>query len=160
MSDTQSLDNMDDIEGLLDRNLDDIADLPEFKTFPAGIHKSTLKWARKDIEKTVDGVKKKVPHMELTLTAVETLELADQADAADIPKAGDKCSTAYDLTNEFAMGALKKAVATLKQHLGVATIGEVIRGSDGFTVAAVTKVRKDKNDKDKKYLQIEDLIPE
>lgn len=159
MSDTTNLDNLDDIEALLDKNLDDIDDLPEFKTFPAGIHKCNIKWARKDIEKTVDGSKKKVPHMELTLTAIETLELADQADQDKLPKVGDKCSTAYDLTNEFALGALKKAVKSLAEATGKQKLMEIIRETDGFEVAAVTKVRKDKNDKDKFYLQIEDLIP-
>lgn len=156
MSDTTNLDNLDDIDSLLDRNLDDIDDLPEFKTFPAGIHKCTIAWERKDIEKTIDGTKKKVPHMQLTLTYMETLELADQADK--LPKAGDKCNTAYDLTNEFAMGALKKAVKTLaEQYAG--NLKATIKETNGFEVAAVTKTRKDKNDKDKQYLQVEDLIP-
>jgi hypothetical protein len=159
MSETTNLDNLGDIEALLDRNLDDIADLPEFKTFPAGIHKCTIAWERKDMKKTVDGSEKQVPHMQLTLTHIETLELADQADANNIPKVGDKCSTAYDLTNEFAMGALKKAVSSLGESQGVTKIGDIIRTTNGFEVAAVTKVRKDKTDKDKKYLQVEDLIP-
>lgn len=158
MSETTSLDNLDDIDALLDRNLDDIADLPEFKTFPAGIHKCSIAWERKDMERDVDGQKKKVPHMTLTLTHIETLELSDQADADKIPKPGDKCSSAYDLTNEFAMGALKKAVASLAiPYEG--NLKETIKGTNGFEVAAVTKVRKDKKEKDKFYLQVEDLIP-
>jgi len=158
MSDTTNLDNLDDIESLLDRNLDDIADLPEFKTFPDGIHKVTIQWQRKDIEKAVDGQKKKVPHMELTMVYIETLELANQSDSANLPKPGDKCSTAYDITNEFAMGALKKATKTMaEQYEG--NLLRTIKETNGFEVAVVMKHRKDKQDKDKKYPQVEDLIP-
>jgi len=156
MSDTTNLDNLDEIDSLLDKNLDDIADLPEFKVFPAGIHKCTIAWERKDFERNVDGSKKQVPHMQLTLTYLETLELTDQGE--ELPKAGDKCSTAYDLTNEFALGALKKAVKTLAEAYG-GNLKQTIKETNGFEVAAVTTLRKDKNDKDKKYLQVQDLIP-
>jgi hypothetical protein len=153
------INNLDDIGDLLDKNLDDIADLPEFKTFHPGAHKVKINWERKDFDKVVDGVKKKVPSMQLTLTYIEVIEHADAKHNDEPAKAGDKCSTSYDLTNEFALGALKKATASLKSHLGAATVGDVIRGSNDFEVAAITKTRADKNDKSKLYLVIEDLIP-
>src|ERR1700744_3140951 len=106
---TSSLDALDSIDDLLDKNLDDIADLPEFKPFAPGAHKALLKWAIKDIEK--GNPKVKVKHVEATFVCIETMELVNGDDAPS--KAGDKCSTAYDLTNENAMGALKKAVTSL-----------------------------------------------
>lgn len=159
MSEITNLDNLDDIDSLLDKNLDDIADLPEFKTFVPGAHKCKLTWERKDIEKTVNGSKQKVPHMQANFEYIEVIEHADAKDNDSPAKAGDKCNTAYDLTNEFALGALKKATKTLGEHLGTGNLKEIIKGSNGFEVALICKNRADKNDKDRKYLQVEDIIP-
>lgn len=159
MSELTNLDNLDDIDSLLDRNLDDIEDLPEFKTFLPGAHKVKITWERKDIEKTVDSQKKKVPHMQLNCEYIELLEHADSKDDEKASKAGDKCNTAYDLTNEFAMGALKKATKTLGDHLGIQSLKEIIKATNGFEVVLVCKNRKDKNDATRFYLQVEDLIP-
>jgi hypothetical protein len=159
MSDITNLDNLDDIDALLDKNLDDIADLPSFATWPLGIHKATITWARKDIEKKPkdSDTKVKTPHMELTMVYMETLELVNQGDV--LPAPGDKMNTAYDLTNEFSMGALKKAIKTLGESIGQTSAKEIIKGTNGFEVAIVLKHRKDKIDKDKIYPQIEDMIP-
>lgn len=152
--------SLDDLDSLLDKNLDDIADLPEFKTFAAGVHKSILNWKVKEIEKNVDGTKKKVPHIECSLTLVETLEHADAKDNDNPGKAGDKCSTAYDLTNENAMGALKKATLNLGAHLGTKNLKEIIKATEGFEVAAVTTQRKDRDfaSNGRVYLQIQDML--
>lgn len=158
MTDMTNLDNLDDIEALLDKNLDDIADLPSFDTWPKGVHKAIIAWERKDIERTIDGNKKKVPHMQLNMAYVETLELED-ASVTKLPAAGDKMNTAYDLTNEFALGALKKAVKTLGETVGEQKLLAIIKATNGFEVAIVLKHRKDKTDKDKFYPQIEDMIP-
>lgn len=159
MSEVQTS-NLDDLDALLDRNLDDIADLPEFKTFHAGAHKVVINWKSKKIQKTVDGAKKEVPHLELTLTMVETMEHADSKSNDDPAKAGDKCSTVYDLTNENAMGALKKATANLGVHLGSTNVRDIVRGTDGFEVVAVTTQRKDKDfaSNGRTYLQIQDML--
>jgi len=158
MSDVTNLDNLDDIDSLLDKNLDDIADLPSFDTWPKGVHKAIITWERKDIEKTVDGSKKKVPHMQLNMAFLETLELEDTSFSGKLPQVADKMNTAYDLTNEFALGALKKAVASLSPRFN-GNLKETIKGTNGFEVAIVLKHRKDKNDKDRVYPQIEDMIP-
>lgn len=157
--------NIDSLDALLDVSLDDIADLPSFDAFNPGAHKSTINWSFKSMEKTVDGVKKQVPHVELKLTAIETLEMAEpnNPEVNTPPKAGDTCSTMYDLTNEFAMGALKKAVAALEEHFNTKNLKQIIVGSEGFEMVVVTKIRYGKDDqkkidKSKKYLQVEAMI--
>lgn len=155
-NETLDLDSMDD---LLDRSLDDIADLPEFNTFWPGVHKCKIKWEAKKFERTVDNVKKQVPHMQLTLEYVELMEHADAKHDESPAKAGDKCSTSYDLTNENAMGALKKATKSLGIHLGTTNVKEIIKGSQDFEVAVVVKNRFGKDDKTVRYLQVEDMLP-
>lgn len=157
MAENQTI-SLDDMDDLLDRNLDDIADLPEYKTFHPGAHKCTIHWEVKVLDKNVDGVKKPVKHMSLELTLVETLEHADKAHDETPGKPGDKCSTLFDLTNENAMGALKKATKSLGAHMNESSLKEILKGSEGFEVIAVTKDRGNKDDKTVRYLQVEDMV--
>lgn len=159
--------SIDSLDALLDVSLDDIADLPSFEAFNPGAHKVTINWAFKSMDKTVEGTKKSTPHVELKLTSLgETMELTEpnNPELNTVPKDGDTCSTMFDITNEFAMGALKKAVANLETHFGTKNLKAIITQSEGFEVVAVTKVRYGKDattkqvDKSKKYLQVEGLL--
>lgn len=63
------------LDALLDGTLDDLADVPGFQTFPAGAHKVTINWRKVD----------KKPAYSLTMTAIETVELADSSDTPLFP---------------------------------------------------------------------------
>lgn len=140
MNDTTNLDN------LLDVSLDDIADLPEFKVFPAGAHRCTISFEKKEINKH--------PSVELKLKLVETVELTDPAEVA--PEAGTESSVAYMLDNEFGQGNMKKVMIPLAQHYGISNVGALMEACKGAECLVVTKQRQNK-EKTQTYLDIVSL---
>lgn len=136
-----------DFDALLDLQLDDLKDLPEFKVYPAGTHIVTIEFDRKVINEH--------PAIELKMKAVETEELAN---AADTPLAtGDECNVAFMLDNEFGQGKLKEVMMPLSAAFGTESIGATMAAAKGATCRITTKLRTDKNDKDKKYLDLKSI---
>ena len=90
----------DILSGLLDSTLDDLADLPEFKTFQPGAHKVTINWEEKVINEH--------PSVEMKMKLIETLELADASGTPDAP--GTETSVAFMLDNEIGQGKLKEVL--------------------------------------------------
>lgn len=140
MTDTTNLDS------LLDGTLDDLADLPEFKVFPAGAHRCTMKFERKEIGTH--------PAMELKLTLLETMELKEADEVA--PNPGTESSVAFMLDNEFGVGNLKKILKPLAEHLGITKVSDIIAESAGLEVLVVTKIRQNK-EKTQNYLDVVSL---
>lgn len=124
-----------DFNSLLDANLDDLADLPEFANFPAGVHSCTVDILQKTINNK--------PAMEVKLTAIETVELSKPEEDKPV-NAGQTSSSAYFLDNEFGQGAFKKLVAPLASTLGVSSIRDLLEDVAGTKVEAVTSFRKGK----------------
>ena len=135
--------NLDD---LLDISLDDIADLPEFKVFPAGAHRCTMVLEKKQIGTH--------PAWELKLTALETVELADPAETP--LEVGTESSVAFMMDNEFGAGNLKRVITPVAQHFGIGKMGELAEASKGTEVMAVTKQRTNK-EKTATYLDVVSL---
>lgn len=138
----------DILNNLLDANLDDLADLPEFGTYPAGAHKVTIKFEEKVVNEH--------PSIELQMVAIETLELANPG--ADQPLTpGAQGSVLYMMDNEFGQGNFKKVAKVLAAELGVSSLREVISGANGMEVTVVTKVRQNK-DKTQSYTDVSKII--
>ena len=124
-----------DFDSLLDADLNDLADLPEFADFPAGVHRCTVDITKKEINGK--------PMMEVKLTGIETVELAKPEEDKPI-SVGQTSSSLYDLTNEFAQGAFKNLIKPLAGALGVTSIREIVEQSNGYELEAVTAFRKGK----------------
>lgn len=147
MSENQSISP----ESLLDVVLDELEDLPSYDPFAPGVYVCTLGLEIKSLgeaPKTRVGV-------EVTLTHKETQELANPA--SESPKAGDKCSTFYDMGNQYGAGAFKQVSADIKKTVGAVTVRDIVEKANGLDVLAVVDVRTDKTDADKKYLKIKTL---
>lgn len=138
----------DNFDALLDANLDDLADLPEFADFPAGVHRATVGISKKEINGK--------PYMEVKLTAIETVELSKPEQDKPV-NAGQTSSALYSLDNEFGQGAFKKLIAPLAAHLGVSSIRDLLEQAEGTEVEAVTSFRKNKKTGDE-YFEIKKLI--
>lgn len=138
-----------EFDSLLDAKLDDLKDMPEFKVYPAGAFKVTMAGDAKKIGEH--------PAVEVTFTLVEVAELADPT--ATPPAVGDTCSVAFLLDNELGQGRLKEFLAPLREVFapGDTTIRQVLEASKGAEITIVTKLRADKNDATKKYLQVESV---
>lgn len=129
------------LDALLDGTLDDLADVPGFETFNVGAHKVTINWKKVD----------KKPAFSLSLTLIETVELAN---ADDVPqKPGTQSSVMFMLDNEYGQSAFRKVIASLAEHFGAGSNREIMEKSEGAEVIAVTKKRANK-DKTQEYTDI------
>lgn len=133
-----------DLDSLLDSTLDDLADMPEFKPFPAGAHRVTIEMEVKAVND--------IPSLDIKMTAVETVELANPE---DLPvKTGDTTNMLIMLKkkdgtrNEFSEGKMKELMKPLAAHFGTTTNRETLEASNGCEVLVVTKLRKDDRNKD------------
>lgn len=134
------------LDSLLDGTLDDLADAPEFKPFPAGTHKVTITIVQKKIGTH--------PAFEVGMKAVETIELSN---SDETPLAA--CATtsvAYMMDNDIGQGNFKKVLASLANHYGQKSNRELIADAQNAEVLVVTKVRQNK-DKTQSYTDIVEL---
>lgn len=136
------------IDDLLDMQLDDLADMPEFKPFPAGIHRVLLNFNKEPVND--------IPTITVKMTAQETLECTNSEDTP--VKQGDTCNVMLMLknkngsVNEFSQGTLKLICAPLAAHFGTTSMRDTLEAAEGVEVAVVTKIRANKSDpQDIKY---------
>jgi len=138
------------IDDILDQTLDDLADLPEWKPFPAGAHKVVF---TAETGKSSNGK----PQVKVKLVAVETVELANKGD--EMLEKGAEVQVLYTLDNEYGQGSFKKLMAAFKEHLqlpdGVKN-GEILKASQGMEIVVITTVRENK-DKTQKFTQIQEV---
>lgn len=142
-----------DFDALLDADLDDLADLPAFENYPAGVHRCTIELTKKEINNK--------PMIEVKLIGIETVELSKPEEDKPI-QVGQVSSALFDLTNEYAQGAFKKLIQPVAASLGVSSIRDVIDQSKGTEVEAVTAYRKGKKKEGETevpmYFEIKKLI--
>jgi hypothetical protein len=134
------------IDSLLDGTLDDLADAPEFKPFPAGTHKVVIAIVQKKIGTH--------PAFELAMKAVETIELSNSEDTP--LAAGATSSEAFMMDNEIGQGNFKKVLKSLADHFGAKSNRELIAEAQNLEVLVVTKVRQNK-EKTQSYTSIVEL---
>jgi len=134
------------LDSLLDGTLDDLADAPEFKPFPAGTHKVTINIVQKKIGTH--------PAFEVNLKAVETIELSN-SDETPLA-AGATTSVAYMMDNDIGQGNFKKLLASFASHYGAKSNRDLIADAQNAEVLVVTKVRQNK-EKTQSYTEIVEL---
>lgn len=135
------------IDSLLDGTLDDLADLPEFKPFPVGTHRVTIKLEQKVVNKH--------PGFELKMKALETVELPSGSSESPV-NAGQECNILYLLDNEIGQGQFKKLLASFAQSFGAKKNSELISNAQNSECLVVTKQRQNK-DKTQTYTDIVEL---
>lgn len=134
------------IDSLLDGSLDDLADLPEFAVFPAGAHRCTISFERKEINKH--------PAIELKMKLIETIEMADPTQTP--MAANTESSVAFMLDNEFGQGKFKEVMKPLASHFGISKPTEIMEQAKGTECLVVTKQRQNK-EKTQTYLDVVSL---
>ncbi len=134
------------MDAMLDGVLDDLADAPEFRPFPAGTHKVTITILQKKIGTH--------PAFEVGMKAIETIELSNSEDTP--LTAGATSSTAYMMDMEIGQGNFKKILASLANHYGAKSNRDLIADAQNAEVLVVTKVRQNK-EKTQSYTDIVEL---
>lgn len=136
-----------DSASLLNTDLADLVDLPDFKVPNNGYYKLSLECEVKEVN-GADAVT-------VYYTVLETLELADPA--AEPAKVGDQFSDLFSLGNEFGVGKLKKFLQPFSVAFGTSNIGALIEQLQGVQVFATVRQRKDKKDETKVYAIVEGI---
>lgn len=138
---------MSNVNELLDMDLDDLADLPEFVVPPAGTYRALL-------EKVESKKIGEHPALEFKYKMLETIELEDP-NATPVP---ENCETneAYMTDNEFGVGRLKGVLKPLAAHYGTSKVSETCDAAAGTEVLLVTKVRQNK-EKTQSYFSVHRL---
>jgi len=128
---------------LLDAQLDDLKDLPEWKTFPAGVY--LCKPAVKSEKKKIKNEECTVITITATLLEGGVIELNDKD--ATPPEVGSQTSVQFTWENEYGQGALKNilkpiAAATNGQVKKVADLLELINTADSLKFVMGTRQGK------------------
>lgn len=139
--------NTANIDSILAVSLDDLPDLPEFKVYPAGAHRVTISWEKKQIGEH--------PAVELKTKMIETVELTDPAKDTPVD-AGTESSVAYMLDNEFGLGKFKEIMKPLAVHYGTTDLSKILEESNNAECLIVTKLRPNK-EKTATYMDITSL---
>ena len=127
------------LDNILDMTLEDLNDMPSITPFPNGAHKVKLGFKIDD---------KKVA-VQMTMTYIEALELADPTSVSPAPE--DKNTIFFNLkkkdgtANDYAQGALKEVLKVLAPVFPGNT-RETLTAAEGVEVAVVTKVRVGKGE--------------
>lgn len=131
-------DMMDD---LLDGTLDDLADIPEFKPFPVGVHKCLVSFEAKEINK--------FPAIEVKLKAIETVELANPSDTP-LDK-GAQTSAAYflkhsdDFVAKMGQGRIKEIFKALApMYPDAKSMKELMVAANNSEMNVATNIRSGK----------------
>jgi hypothetical protein len=139
-----TMNDQTNIDSLLDSTLDDLADLPEFKVFPAGAYNAAISFEVKKMGENMG--------VEMKITNHETVEMSEPTEEA--PKPTATTSVSFMLNNEYGQGALKNALKSVAQGLGLPegiSNREIMEQSKGTMCLVVLNTRKDKNDATKVY---------
>lgn len=125
------------LDELMNKTLDDLADLPGFEPPPAGGYRMKLVVAQKKIN-AKDAVEFKY----------EVIQCVEQSDPSAPPaEAGKKFSESFMLDNETGIGFFKLAAAPIMQHFACKNFAEFFEKAKGplevFGVVAVRKWEKD-----------------
>ena len=140
-----------DVDALLDGTLDDLADMPEFKPFPIGSHRAIISM---EVKKIGD-----FPAVELTLKAIETIELPAGSEEAPLNK-DDSTNLAFFLKHsnpkvaEMGQGQFKEIMKVAAAKFGAKSNRELIEECKGVEALIVTGQRKNK-EKTKTYTTLE-----
>jgi len=122
------------MDSLLEGTLDDLAQVPEFVTFPAGSHRINMTWEMP--------TKDRPTSIGLKLTAIETLELNDSSASPLVP--GSMTTISFKMDNEYGQSNYRKVITSLSAHYGAGTNREIMEKSAGAECLVVTSLRKGK----------------
>lgn len=148
MSDTESkILSSAELDELLDQEIMQIEDAPEFKTPPKGKYVLNLK----SVERKEDLGEKKRSAISFNYEIKEILELDDASQTAEV-KVGDKFSETYFLPKGLSYA--KKHLVVLAESFNLTRTSDVMAAAVDIPVGVILKHRKNK-DTDNVYPVVE-----
>jgi hypothetical protein len=139
-----------DLDTLLDTDLSQVADLPEYFTPENGVYLATI-----DSIVTSTKTNKKGEYVDATIKYT----LHANLDEAGEPVPDNAMnSESYNLSNaEFGLPKFKKITHAIAAALGTSNLRSVIEGAAGMQVVITVKNRKDKTDPSRVYFSVAEL---
>ena len=128
---------------MFDIEIDDLPELQGFAPLSPGEHRMTISFTRKEINGK--------NNVEMEMVLVETISV-DEGYTAQEP--GFKATVLFSLEQDVGLGKLKAVLKPLKEALGISAAGALMEAAKGTEVIIRSKLRKDKNDPEKKYTDI------
>lgn len=152
MSDTAM--NLDLMNAMLDSNLDDIQELPEYKTWPTGTYRVVGKAV-----KIVDAKDGKDAKIQLGMECVETMEVVEGSEPV---QPGAPISATY--SGELGLRRIKTVYKDVMAAMGATTMREFLDQFIGFELGIMNKPRADDTKKEEdgspvRYNNITQAIP-
>lgn len=145
-------DQLNVFDAMLDTDVDNIEDLPEFETFAPGaymLQAGKVKLVPADPSKEKDG------GVMLMFSNAGVMELADP-EGTEAAKEGALISASF--YGEFGIKRLKAVFGDAMASVGANTLREFLDQFEGLTFAAAVQNRKDKNDPTKVYNDIKSVV--
>ena len=135
-------------DDLLDANLEDFLDAPEFTNAPAGVY-SVLLGAMEIIEVNDTNA------IKISATVIDVIELSD--DTATPPEAGSELEAVYFIFDyPMEQGQFKVITAPLAEATGVSSLRELMEAVNGLECEVVTGIRVNKKYK-KEYFEFKEF---
>lgn len=147
MADSKNANLGTEFEALLDANLEDLADAPEFAPFLNGLHEVKITFETKIVNKH--------PSVSVGLELIQTIELAEKD--VEPQKTGSQTNILCMLDNEMGQGTLKKILGPLKAHFNTTTNRETMEKAQNAVVKIITVQRPNK-DKTSMYTNLVELV--
>ena len=139
-----------DLDSLLDTDLSQVADLPEYYTPENGVYLATINAIETSTKTNKNG-----EYVDATIKYTLHANL-DEA-GAPVPENAIN-SESYNLSNaEFGMPKFKKTTGAIANALGTNNLRAVIEGAAGMQVVITVRNRKDKADPSRTYFSVAEL---
>lgn len=142
---------------LLDAQLDDMKDLPEWTIFPAGVYKIKPKVeTKKKVQKGEN-----VTVITVTATLIEVKEMNEKDAVA--PEIGSETSVNFTWENDYGQGGLKnllKPIGAAVKDKGITKVSDLLQilGSADDVLLVMDVRESDKDGKKTKFQQFKDLM--
>lgn len=150
--------DIDLLDALLDKNLEDVEDLPEYLDRVAnGFYKlKIVEVQRKTVETTDKDTKAKVdaPIIQFVFEVVECMELEDAAKEA--PKVGARFNESvwFNKDVDKAAAVIKLKFKEVAEAWGASNLKELVNQLQGAEIAALVKTTADREKEDKFYIRV------
>lgn len=150
---------------LLDRNLADVADLPEYlDKAPTGYYKLKVEdivYKNVEIQEKGKTGKTDAPTVQVEYSIQGILELEDQTIPEEKhPKLGSRFAETFFMHNDpqKAIEVIKAKYKAIAEELKIEKVSDLLEQMKGLDIGATVKSKADKNKEDRWYIQASNCV--
>lgn len=163
---TSEVEDFSDLDSLLETNLADVADLPEYiDEIPSGNYKLLISLCEKKKVEVPDkdnpGKKVKATTIQLNFTTLECIELVDPSKMEKVPKMGGIISESVWFNKDVQQGlsVLKAKFEEIAKAQGIDNMLTLVNSLQGMTVFATIKCKANTKKEGYFFIQVTNCVP-